>query len=101
MKNRYKIRSQNTEPILQPSGNNKLHSSRCKLCERMEDGVTSWKSNTTARSYTIRRHYLPGDLLCLLGNLPTLPSTVYWSDHENSRNETMDTDQRKKQLQMV
>ena len=57
MQNRYKSRNQNPQSIgCQPAGNFKLHSSRCKVCERMRDGVTTWKSTKTGRNYNIRRH---------------------------------------------
>ena len=54
MKNRYKSKG-NTENSnnFQPAGNFQLHSTRCKVCERMKDGRKKWKSNKTKREYWV------------------------------------------------
>ena len=59
MRNRYTGSTDEIERsfFCQPAGCFKLHSSKCKVCERMDDEVTKWKSNKTGRSYTIKKHY--------------------------------------------
>ena len=67
MRNRYTGSSDNIEESssYQPAGCFQLHSSKCKVCERMDEEVTSWKSNKTGRSYTIRRHYTCQTTYCV------------------------------------
>ena len=67
MRNRYTGSSDDREESssYQPAGCFQLHSSKCKVCERMDEEVTSWKSNKTGRSYTIRRHYTCQTTYCV------------------------------------
>ena len=53
------------QKILPPHGNFKLHNKRCKVCERMTDGKTKWKSNKTGRQYNINRHYTCNTSNCI------------------------------------
>ena len=66
MRNRYNSK-RNTENSnnFQPAGNFQLHSTRCKVCERMKDGRKKWKSNKTKREYTISRHYTCQTTFCV------------------------------------
>ena len=66
MKNRYRSIEPNQQPIpCRPAGNFKLHSNRCKVCERMEDQATKWRSNKTRREYKIKRHYTCQTTFCV------------------------------------
>ena len=66
MKNRYNSnKDKESSNNIQPAGNFKLHSNRCKVCERMEDGRQKWKSNKTKREYKITRHYTCQTTFCV------------------------------------
>ena len=66
MQNRYKSRNKDPQSVVcRQAGNFKLHSSRCKVCERMKDGVKKWTSSKTGRNYNIRRHYTCQTTFCV------------------------------------
>ena len=48
-----------------PSGNYKLHNSRCMCCLRMEDGKVKYLATKTMRQYRIKRHYTCQTTFCV------------------------------------
>jgi hypothetical protein len=78
MRNRYTKRKEDQNQVVhQQAGNFKLHSTRCKLCDRMEDGTTKWRSNKTKREYEIRRHYTCQTTFCVYLATCTLCQAQY------------------------
>ena len=48
-----------------PSGNFKLHNSRCMCCLRLEDGKKVYSATKTKRQYRIKRHYTCQTTYCV------------------------------------
>ena len=48
-----------------PSGNFKLHNSRCMCCLRLEDRKTMYSATKTRRQYRIKRHYTCQTTYCV------------------------------------